>query len=103
MFFKQALAIGMLPSSPTLRQRLDTRAAELFEFLPPTTETLLASQRPDWGLLPWGWLPLDVDTFAMNNSGTAKEGMRCTRTGVDGDEHLAPDRTARPVGAERAK
>ena len=83
-FFKQALNIGLLPSSPTLRQRMDMRAAELFEFLPPMIETLLASQRPDWGVLPCGWLPLDVDTFAMDNSGTAKEGVGRTYVGVDG-------------------
>ena len=83
-FFKQALDIGLLASSPTLRQRMDARAAELFEFLPPMTWTLLASQRPDWGLLPCGWLPLDFDTFAMDNSGTAKEGVGRTYAGVDG-------------------
>ena len=34
-FFKQALNIGLLPSSLTLRQRMDVRAAKLFECLPP--------------------------------------------------------------------
>lgn len=83
-FFKQALGIGLLPSSPTLRQRMDARASELFDFVPPMIETLLASQRPDWGVLPCGWLPLDVDTFAMDNSGTAKQGVGRTYAGVDG-------------------
>ena len=32
--------------------------------VPPMIETLLAGQRPDYGVLPSGWLPLDVDTFA---------------------------------------
>ena len=73
-FFKQALNIGQLPSSPTLRQRMDVRATELFEFLPPMIETLLASQRPDWGVLPCGWLPLDVDTFASMYSASPHEG-----------------------------
>lgn len=71
-FFKQSLGIGLLPSSVTLRQRLDTRAADLFDFVPPLIETLLSSARPDYGVLPCGWLPLDIDTFAMNNGGTAK-------------------------------
>ena len=74
-FFKQALGIDLLPSSPTLRQRLDAKATEIFDFVPPMVETLLASQRPDYGVLPCGWLPLDVDTFAMDNGGTAKEGV----------------------------
>ena len=83
-FFKQALGIKLLPSSPTLRQRMDARAAELFDFVPPLIETLLGSASPDYGVLPCGWLPLDVDTFAMDNGGTAKDGVGRTYAGVDG-------------------
>lgn len=83
-FFKQALGIGLLPSSPTLRQRLDAQAPALFEHVPGMIEQLLRSQSPDYGLLPCGWLPLDIDTFAMDNSGTAKEGVGRTYAGVDG-------------------
>lgn len=83
-FFKQALGIELLPSSPTLRQRMDAKAAELFEHVPPMIEALLASARPEYGLLPCGWLPLDVDTFAMDNGGTAKDGVGRTYAGVDG-------------------
>ena len=52
-------------------------------------ERLLGSQRPDYGVLPCDWLPLDVDTLAMNNGGTAKEGLGRTYVGVDGDCPLA--------------
>lgn len=83
-FYKQALGIGLLPSSPTLRQRMDARAPEMFDFAAPMIETLLAGQRADYGVLPCGWLPLDVDTFAMDNGGTAKEGVGRTYAGVDG-------------------
>ena len=83
-FYKQALGISLLPSSPTLRQRLDAKASEMFEFVPTMIETLLGSQKPDYGVLPCGWLPLDVDTFAMDNGGTAKEGVGRTYAGVDG-------------------
>ena len=83
-FFKQALGIGLLPSSPTLRQRMDAKAVELFDFVPSMIETLLAGQRPDYGVLSCGWLPLDVDTFAMDNGGTVKEGVGRTYAGVDG-------------------
>ena len=51
-FFKQALGIGLLPSSPTLRQRMDARAAQMFDLVPPMIETLLAGQRADYGVLP---------------------------------------------------
>jgi Transposase DDE domain group 1 len=83
-FYKQALSITLLPSSPTLRQRMDARAGEMFDFAAPMIETLLAGQRPDYGVLPCGWLPLDVDTFAMDNGGTVKEGVGRTYAGVDG-------------------
>ena len=83
-FFKQALGIGLLPSSPTLRQRMDAHAAPLGGQVMPMIERLLARHSPDYGVLPCGWLPLDIDTFAMDNSGTAKEGVGRTYAGVDG-------------------
>jgi hypothetical protein len=83
-FYKQALGIALLPPSPTLRQRMDARAVEMFDFAAPMTQTLLHSQRPDYGVLPCGWLPLDVDTFAMDNGGTVQEGVGRTYAGVDG-------------------
>ena len=83
-FFKQSLGIGLLPSSVTLRQRLDAQAGDLFDFVPALIESLLSSARPDYGVLPCGWLPLDIDTFAMDNGGTVKEGVGRTYAGVDG-------------------
>jgi hypothetical protein len=83
-FFKQALGIGLLPSSPTLRQRMDAHAVKLAEHVPLMIERLLARHAPDYGVLPCGWLPLDIDTFAMDNSGTSKEGVGRTYAGVDG-------------------
>lgn len=83
-FYKQSLGIELLPSTVTLRQRLDAQAGALFDHLPVLIETLLGSARPDFGLLPCGWLPLDIDTFAMDNGGTAKEGVGRTYAGVDG-------------------
>lgn len=56
----------------------------MFEVVPSMIETLLLSQRPDYGVLACGWLPLDVDTFAMDNGGTAKQGVGRTYAGVDG-------------------
>jgi len=82
--YKQALGIALLPSSPTLRHRLDNKATEMFDFVPPMIETLLAGERPEYFVLACGWLPLDVDTFAMDNGGTAWEGVGRTYAGVDG-------------------
>jgi hypothetical protein len=83
-FFKHALGIELLASSATLRQRMDGAAPALTAFGQELIETLLLAARPDFGVLPCGWLPLDVDTFAMDNGGTAKEGVGRTYTGVDG-------------------
>jgi hypothetical protein len=83
-FFKESLGIGLLLSSPTLRQRLDAQAGELFEHVPGMIERLLSCQRPDYGVLPCGWLPRDVDTFAMDNGGTRNEGVGRTYAGVCG-------------------
>ena len=47
-------------------------------------ERLLARHAPDYGVLLCGWLPLDIDTFAMDNSGTAKERVGLTYAGVSG-------------------
>ena len=65
--------IGLLPSSVTLRQRLDARAADLLGFVPALIETLLSSARPDYGVLSCGWLPQDVDTFAMDTAAPSRK------------------------------
>lgn len=83
-FFKQALGIDLLPSSVTLRQRMDAGAQALFGFLPALTESLLSQSQVDYGVLPCGWLALDIDTFAMDNGDTRKEGVGRTYAGVDG-------------------
>ena len=83
-FYKQALGIELLPSSPTLRQRMDAQAGALSAHVPQMIETLLKRHRPDYGVLPCGWLAVDIDTFAMDNGGTAKEGVGRTYAGVDG-------------------
>ena len=83
-FFKQAPGIGLLPCSPRLRQRMDAHGLALSGHVPPMIERLLAHHTPDDGLLPCGWLPLDIDTFAMDNGGTSKQGVGRTYAGVDG-------------------
>lgn len=83
-FYKHALGISLLPSSPTLRQRMDAQASALSAHVLPMIETLLTRRAPQFGVLPCGWLPVDIDTFAMDNGGTAKEGVGRTYAGVDG-------------------
>lgn len=83
-FTNQALGIGLLPSSPTLRQGMDARAGKLFKFELPGIEPLTKAKRPMLSisaLQPCRWLPPDVDTFSLDNSSTAREGVGHTGHG----------------------
>lgn len=87
-FFARALHLAAVPSSPTLRQRMDAQAGAWFDLAGTINEALLSSriqgQRISFGALDCGYTPLDIDTFAMDNSGTAKELVGRTYAGVDG-------------------
>lgn len=87
-FFMRALGLASVPSSPTLRQRLDTHAASWFGLAAQLNHKLLASTvnglSVDFGTLACGYTPVDLDTFAMDNSSTKKELVGRTYAGVDG-------------------
>jgi len=87
-FFMRALGLQAVPSSPTLRQRLDTHASDWFELAAQFNQALLGSRIEgraiDFGALACGYTPVDLDTFAMDNSDTQKELVGRTYTGVDG-------------------
>ncbi|MDO9236789.1 MAG: hypothetical protein Q7U28_12270 [Aquabacterium sp.] len=86
--FKRALGLNAVPSSPTLRQRMDTHAGAWFELAPQMNQLLLGNRINgcviDFGALACGYTPLDLDTFAMDNGGTENELMGRTYAGVDG-------------------
>lgn len=87
-FFKRSLRLDAVPSSPTLRQRMNAHALSWFDLASVINEALLScriqGQCIDFGRLPCGYTPLDIDTFAMDNSGTKKELVGRTYAGVDG-------------------
>jgi len=87
-FFTRALGVGTVPSSSTLRQRMDTHAASWFELASQFNLALLSAKYAtgtvDFGALPCGYMAVDWDTFLMNNSGTQKEAGGRTYQGVDG-------------------
>lgn len=87
-FFMRTLGLGVVPSSPTLRQRMDTHAASWFDLVPQMNQLLLSSRinghAIDFGALSCGYTPVDLDTFAMDNGGTKKELVGRTYAGVDG-------------------
>lgn len=91
-FFTAALSIAQVPSSPTLRQRLDLVTSEkshpwqtvileesarlLRTMNVPLTPATLGTDRH--------YLPLDIDVSPFDNSGTKKEGVSRTYKGYDG-------------------
>lgn len=87
-FFKRALDLRHVPSSPTLRQRFYSFAAQRFDQIPQINHKLLsqrvAGKPSDFGALDCGYTPIDLDTFAMNNSFTKKELVGRTYAGMDG-------------------
>lgn len=87
-FFTRALDVGTVPSSSTLRQRMDTHAASRFELAGVFNLALLSAKYAtgpvDFGALPCGYMAVDWDTFVMNNAGTKKEAVGRTYQGVDG-------------------
>jgi hypothetical protein len=86
-FFMRALGLRAAPSSPTLRQRLDTHASRWFDLAAQTNQSLLINringQPIDFGALSCGYTPVDLGTFAMDNGGTKKELVGRTYAEVD--------------------
>jgi len=87
-FVHQALGLNAVPSSATLRQRFDamgTQWSELADQINRAVLGLRVDGAPiDFGALSSGHLPLDIDTFVMDQSDTAKEGVSWTYAGVQG-------------------
>lgn len=88
-FFTSSLHVSTVPSCSTWRQRIDTHAASWFELAGEFNLALLSAKYAagpiDFGYLPCGYMPVDWDTFVMNNSGTKKEAVGRTYQVVDGD------------------
>lgn len=62
-FFTRSLGVGAVPSSPTIRQRMDAHAASWFELAEQFNLALLsakyAGQPVDFGALPCGFMAVD--------------------------------------------
>ena len=99
-FFATALGIGRVPSSPSLRQRFDEHASALIPIIDqasidfvsnvrgrvtPVVVTYGSRVRP----IRQRYVPLDMDVFPMDNSGTKKQGVGYTYKGHDGYAPLA--------------
>lgn len=87
-FAHQALGLRAVPSSVTLRHRFDAMGTDWSELADRINRAVLGLRingAPiDFGALSTGHLPLDIDTFVMEQSETAKEGVSWTYAGVQG-------------------
>ena len=88
-YFKQALGIGRVPSTETLRQRLDEVAPELLPLADACSVEFLKNARVPITPLETGHVPLDCDVFGMDNSKTKKEGVSRIYNGRDGFAPMA--------------
>lgn len=91
-FFRDALDLSTVPSSPTLRQRMDALGEagdSALRALDEANERLLARAKPTLTPLSTGHLALDFDVFTLDNSGTKKEGVGRTYMGFDGYAPIA--------------
>jgi hypothetical protein len=88
-FFQQALGIGRVPSAETLRQRLDEHAPAMRTVIDEANVEFMVNAKAPVGALKTGHVPLDIDVFPMNNSGTRKEGVSRTYHGYDGYAPIA--------------
>lgn len=89
VFFRAAVGLRAVPSSPTLRQRLDLAAgrAGWETMLREESARMLAALRAPLTPVTAGdgaLVPLDIDVSPWDNSGTKKEGVSRTYHGYDG-------------------
>lgn len=88
-YFRQALGIGRVPSTETLRQRLDEVAPALLPIADACSVEFLKKARVAITPLETGHIPLDCDVFGMDNSKTKKEGVSRIYNGRDGYAPIA--------------
>lgn len=83
-FFRHAMGIETVPSVERLRQRMDETASLMTPLLPKSSVAMLRRANVPITGLATGHIPLDIDVFPQDNSGTKKEGVSRTYKGCDG-------------------
>lgn len=73
-FFHESMGLKNIPSAETLRQRLDEIAVEAEPVVSSTCTEFIQRAKGRITSLASGYVPLDIDVFCMDNSGTRKEG-----------------------------
>jgi len=88
-FFREALGLKEVPSEPTLRQRLAERVEVFLPIVTFCGTEFLQLSGALFSTLATGHVPLDIDVFTMDNSGTKKEKVSRTYQGFDGYAPIA--------------
>jgi hypothetical protein len=88
-FFARALGVSQVPSSASLRQRLDEVAEPLKGLIDEAPVALLRRAKAPITPLASGHVPVDIDVFPMDNSASRKEGVSRTYAGFDGYAPIA--------------
>jgi len=83
-FYCKALSIGAIPSSETLRQRLDMVGGQWRKTILAENVNMLRKVQVRLTPCRDEYLPLDVDVAPFDNSGTKKQGVARTYKGYDG-------------------
>ena len=84
-FFWQSLMLGSVPSSPTLRQRLDIGGKTGWSnVIMKESVSLLGALQARVTPCLRDLVSLDIDVTPFDNSGTKKEGVNRTYKGMDG-------------------
>jgi hypothetical protein len=83
-FFRESLGNKCVPSEATLRQRMDEYAERILAVVSWASIQFLEKTKVHLTALSTGHIPLDIDGFVMDNSGSKKENVECTYHKVDG-------------------
>ncbi|AUW34247.1 IS1380 family transposase (plasmid) [Acidithiobacillus caldus] len=88
-YFARASGLRGVPSSATLRQRLDRHAEAFLPIVDTALTRLLQRARVPITPLSCGYVPLDLDVFTLDHSNTRKEGIGWTYAGFVGHAPIA--------------
>lgn len=88
-FFKKAFGIKRIPSSVTLRQRMDSKSVYYSEIIEECMTEVIKKSNAPVTALDNGYTALDIDVFPMDNSNTKKEGVSRTYHNYDGYAPIA--------------
>jgi hypothetical protein len=88
-FFHESMGLKSIPSAETLRQRLDEIATDAQPIVSSTFTEFIQRSKERVTPLAIGHVPLDIDVFCMDNSGTKKEGVAHTYHGYHGYAPIA--------------